>query len=87
MFQSNVIVNIIGKDLNLNNGAITKAIMNAAGNGIKQEFTNKAPNGANPGDIVVTSGGNMNCTAIYHSVMSSWEKSTSESVSYLSISK
>jgi O-acetyl-ADP-ribose deacetylase (regulator of RNase III) len=73
-------VNVVGKDLNLNHGAITSAILRAAGSGIEKECQTNAPNGVGYGDIVSTSGGNITCKAIYHGAVPEWSSGNGETV-------
>lgn len=69
-----VIVNTISKDLNLNSGPVSAAIAKAGGPSLQAEILASAPNGTPPGKIIVTSGGRLQCTHVYHGVLVAWDR-------------
>uniref|UniRef100_A0ABM0GYA3 Poly [ADP-ribose] polymerase n=1 Tax=Saccoglossus kowalevskii TaxID=10224 RepID=A0ABM0GYA3_SACKO len=70
-----VIVNTTQSTLNLNTGAVSKSILLAGGMRLQQEINSQKMSGitTNEGDVIVTSGGNMQCTNIYHVLCCSWD--------------
>lgn len=62
--KTTVIVNTIGSDFNLSNGAITKSITNAAGKGIQDEIRKKQNSYTNC--VIETGGHNLHCSSVYH---------------------
>lgn len=71
--QTDIIVNTVKDDLDLDNGAVSYAILYAAGPSIQQEVKDNAPNGLQAGEMVSSSGGNMKCKHIYHAHLCSWD--------------
>ncbi|KAK3600834.1 hypothetical protein CHS0354_014195 [Potamilus streckersoni] len=61
-----VIVNSTSQKLDLNTGAISKTVLLYGGASIQKECLQQYPNGINPGRVVVTNGGNLSCTKVYH---------------------
>ena len=57
------------KDLTLNTGSISKAILRAAGQTLKEECSQKYPNGIKYGQVAVTGGHGLKCRNIYHSAL------------------
>ena len=78
--QVDVIVNTTSKDLNLNGGGVSSSILRAAGVSIQQEAHQVSPGGIPRGQLVITSGGNLTCSNIYHGSMPNWKGSASEKV-------
>ena len=68
-----MIFNTTAKDLNLHSGAISKSIAAAAGPGVQNEVSQACPNGLHSGQHVVSSGGNLRCTQIFHAVLCNWD--------------
>lgn len=64
--KADVIVNTIAADCNLSLGLISKAILKKAGKKIQEEILRRKNN--NSTNIFVTSGHNLNCKAVYHTV-------------------
>ena len=73
LFQTEVIVNSVASNLDLNNGAISSAIYETAGPTIQQELTKNYPNGIKGGQLVSSSGGKMAWKKIYHSHLCNWD--------------
>ena len=80
--QAEVYVNTTSSDLSLTNGAVSKSILNAAGQTIQDEcsqFVSK--NGRlQPGDTAVTGPGNIPCKYIIHTAGSNYNGASSEKV-------
>ncbi|KAG9263154.1 poly ADP-ribose polymerase 14-like [Astyanax mexicanus] len=74
---SDVIVNSIAEDVNLSTGAVTKALLDAAGPQLQSEansyLTSFGLSKLNYGDIVDTAGYNLNCRKVYHAVCPFWK--------------
>ena len=60
--------------INLDSGMVSKSILQAAGQGIQTEVTQNSPSGVQPGQHVTSSGGNLSCKLIFHSVLSQWDQ-------------
>ncbi|XP_031164633.1 protein mono-ADP-ribosyltransferase PARP14-like isoform X3 [Sander lucioperca] len=70
---TDVIVNTISEDMNLNQGAVSKAILQAAGHGLQSAVRSEARARALPyGDVVITDGFNLKCQKVYHAVCPFW---------------
>lgn len=65
--KTSVIVNTIGSDFNLSNGAITKSIINSAGKGIQEEIIRKKPS-ITKHDVIETRGHKLHCSSVYHTI-------------------
>lgn len=76
ILQSDVIVNTVSEDLDLSKGAVSKALLSAAGPQLQAEtysrlkaFRTPSPN---HGDILATNGYNLNCLKVFHTVCPFW---------------
>jgi len=76
--QVDVIVNSASSDLDLSKNASAKALSIAAGPALQQEC--KAIGKVNSGDIVVTSGGKLNCRHVFHTSCATWNQQSGEQV-------
>lgn len=76
--QVDVIVNSASSDLDLSKNASAKALSNAAGSTLQQEC--KAIGKVNTGDIVVTSGGKLDCKHVFHTSCAAWNQQSGEQV-------
>ncbi|XP_061165013.1 protein mono-ADP-ribosyltransferase PARP15-like [Saccostrea echinata] len=74
--QVDMIVNSVGKSLNLDTGTLSKAIATAAGQQLKNECRVNYPSGLAEGNVVVTSAGNLKCKKICHACVPSHKKSS-----------
>ncbi|XP_062586748.1 protein mono-ADP-ribosyltransferase PARP14-like, partial [Saccostrea cucullata] len=74
--QVDMIVNSVGKNLNLDSGTLSKAITTAAGQQVRDECRRNHPSGVTEGDVVVTSAGNLKCKKICHACVPSHKKSS-----------
>ncbi|XP_073490630.1 protein mono-ADP-ribosyltransferase PARP14-like [Aquarana catesbeiana] len=81
--STDVIVNsVVGADLNLNRGAVSKALLSRAGSNM-QQLLNDASLGtqAAPGSVFSTDGCNLNCQEVLHVVTPHWDRQgTSETI-------
>ena len=68
-----MIFNTTAGDLQLNSGAVSKSIYQAAGPVIQAEVLQQCPRGLKVGRMVVSSGGALNCSHIYHTVLCNWD--------------
>ncbi|CAI9714769.1 Hypothetical predicted protein [Octopus vulgaris] len=75
-----VIVNSTSKNLQLNNGSISKLILNAAGPEIQNECNQKYPRGISTSEIAVTKGYNLNCKNVFHLVLPPWDVNSPDSI-------
>ncbi|XP_026883853.2 protein mono-ADP-ribosyltransferase PARP14-like isoform X1 [Electrophorus electricus] len=77
---SDVIVNTISEDLDLSKGAVSKALLQAAGKQLQIEaqshVANSGSSSLNYGDIVCTDGYNLNCERVFHTVCPFWKGGT-----------
>ncbi|KAM9858362.1 protein mono-ADP-ribosyltransferase PARP14-like isoform 2-T2 [Aulostomus maculatus] len=71
---TDAIVNTIAETMNLNQGAISKAILQAAGSRLQPALLSKA--GATTlqyGDVIVTDGFDLRCQKVFHAVCPLWD--------------
>lgn len=73
-----VIVNSANPNLDLTQGRASSSLLAAAGSRIQRECQQNYPRGLRPGEIAVTSGGNLRCTAIYHGVLTRYSSQRDE---------
>ena len=66
-------VNTTNEQLNLAMGTVSAIIAKLAGPVLQQECSLKAP--IKPGDVVVTSAGNLKCKHLLHTVLCSYDRS------------
>ena len=73
MLQVDVIVNTPTRKLNLRSGALSGALLKAAGRVLQEECRQNAPaGGIQYGETVVTSGGRLRCRAVVHGACCDW---------------
>ncbi|CAI9714768.1 protein mono-ADP-ribosyltransferase PARP14-like [Octopus vulgaris] len=72
-----VIVNSTAGDLQLNNGSISKYILNAAGSQIQVECNQKYPQGISTSEIAITKGYNLKCKKVFHLALPDWNENSS----------
>ncbi|XP_063346030.1 protein mono-ADP-ribosyltransferase PARP14-like [Pelmatolapia mariae] len=71
---TDVIVNTISEDMKLNQGAVSKAILSAAGSSLQDAIYSEAQRSTlRYGDVVVTDGYNLTCQKVFHAVCPSWD--------------
>lgn len=68
MIQVDVIVSTISGILDMSHGILARKILQQAGQSVQRECRSKAPNGLAVGEIVSTGGGNLQTSAILHTV-------------------
>lgn len=66
------IVSSSGCDLQLNRGSISGALLRSGGRTLLDECSSKAPSGIHLGEVVVTSGGQLQCKFVIHGACCSW---------------
>lgn len=81
IIKVDVIVNSANPNLDLTQGRASSSLLAAAGSRIQRECQQNYPRGLRPGEIAVTSGGNLRCTAIYHGVLTRYSSQRDEKVS------
>ncbi|KAI5107510.1 poly [ADP-ribose] polymerase 9, partial [Silurus meridionalis] len=69
--RTDVIVNTIGADLQLSSGQVSAALLNKAGRRIQEEIRSLKYGYASEGEILETSGHNLDCKEVYHTVCGS----------------
>uniref|UniRef100_A0A3Q2E0U3 Poly [ADP-ribose] polymerase n=1 Tax=Cyprinodon variegatus TaxID=28743 RepID=A0A3Q2E0U3_CYPVA len=90
MAGTDVIVNSVAENMNLNQGAVAKAISEAAGENLQMAILTEA--GVSTlqfGDVVITDGFNLQCQKVFHAVCPFWsngarqaEKELTDIISY-----
>ncbi|KAM6944682.1 protein mono-ADP-ribosyltransferase PARP14-like [Lycodopsis pacificus] len=71
---TDVIVNTMSEDMNLKQGAVSKALLQEAGSVLQSAVWSEAGASALPyGDVVVTAGFNLNCRKVFHAVCPPWD--------------
>uniref|UniRef100_A0A8C5Q2L0 Poly [ADP-ribose] polymerase n=1 Tax=Leptobrachium leishanense TaxID=445787 RepID=A0A8C5Q2L0_9ANUR len=77
---TDVIVNSVGKDLDLTSGAASRALFNKAGKDL-QDNLNKVSGGsqATDGSLFVTAGGGLSCSLVIHTVVPEWDAASNSS--------
>ena len=69
-----MIVNSTSKDLRLDQGLASKAVLRAAGGEMQKECNNNYPKGIRVGDIAVTGGYGLRCKKVYHVAVDNYER-------------
>jgi len=73
------LANSVGADFKLNNGAISRSILQAAGPEIERELKLVKPkSSARAGDIVVTRGHRLSASCVFHGVLKNWTNGKDE---------
>ncbi|XP_061184931.1 uncharacterized protein LOC133192944 [Saccostrea echinata] len=75
-----VIVNGTNPRLDLSQGRASSSLLAAAGRGIQRECRQNYPERLDPGEIAVTTGGNLACKAIYHGVLTKYSSKKDERI-------
>ena len=68
-----IIFNTTATNLDLKRGAVSRSILQAAGDIIQREVSDAKPNGLRVGEYVTSSGGNLKCKKIVHVVLRTWD--------------
>ena len=82
-FQTEVIVNTVAEDLALDKGAVSNAILGAAGPKLQKLVDGQNASGT-PGEVIVTDGCKLKSKQVFHVIAPSWDNSqgTAEKVKY-----
>lgn len=72
-FQTCVIVNTIAENLNLKQGAVSKALLSAAGSGLQSAVRTAGGRAVQFGDVVVTNGFKLSCKKVFHAICPFWD--------------
>uniref|UniRef100_A0A8K9XM88 Poly [ADP-ribose] polymerase n=1 Tax=Oncorhynchus mykiss TaxID=8022 RepID=A0A8K9XM88_ONCMY len=67
-----VVVNTVGDDLALNHGAVSNAILAAAGPQL-QTLVNQQGTAGRPGEVIVTTGCNLKSKQVFHTIAPHWD--------------
>ncbi|XP_040897571.1 protein mono-ADP-ribosyltransferase PARP14-like isoform X2 [Toxotes jaculatrix] len=71
---TDVIVNTISENMNLNQGAVSKAILEAAGSGLQLAVRSEAGAATlQHGSVVITDGFKLTCRKVFHAVCPFWD--------------
>ena len=73
MVQVNAIVNTTADNLDLNNGAVSKSLLMAAGQELQNEVKAKHPDKLKFGEIVKTKGHNLACDLVMHTALPNYD--------------
>ncbi|XP_030579266.1 protein mono-ADP-ribosyltransferase PARP14-like isoform X2 [Archocentrus centrarchus] len=72
--STDVIVNTISEDMNLKQGAVSKAILSAAGDTLQDAIYSEARRSKlQYGDVVITDGYRLRCQKVFHAVCPFWD--------------
>ena len=72
LIQVDVIVNSINAELRLDGGEVSNALLDIAGETLQEECDSIAPDGIEVGEVVVTSGGQLECQHVVHGACCGW---------------
>ena len=75
-----MIVNSTNAQLRLDKGFVSKALLDKGGRVLQDECQKYAPNGIRSGEVVVTSGGRLQCKIVIHGACCRWDGPRSEQV-------
>ncbi|CAC5406575.1 unnamed protein product [Mytilus coruscus] len=73
--QTDVVVNSTSQKLHLNDGLVSKALLNAAGDQIQSEISAKYPDGVACGELAISGGHNLYCALVFHCFLKRWTES------------
>ena len=68
-----MVVSVVGTELDLGNGAVSKAILSAAGPKL-QYLVNEQSKTGDIGDVIVTDGCKLKSNWVFHAVVPAWDK-------------
>ncbi|XP_076130779.1 protein mono-ADP-ribosyltransferase PARP14-like isoform X2 [Alosa pseudoharengus] len=72
--STEVVVNTVAENLNLTQGAVSKALLQAAGPQLQSAASNEARGGRmSYGEMVITDGFNLRCRKVFHTVCPPWD--------------
>ena len=78
--QVDAIVNSTNAQLRLDKGFVSKSLLDNGGRVLQDECQKYAPNGIRSGEVVVTSGGQLQCKIVIHGACCRWDGPRSEQV-------
>ncbi|GAA6082690.1 protein mono-ADP-ribosyltransferase PARP14 isoform X2 [Tachysurus ichikawai] len=85
--RSDIIVNTISEDLDLSKGAVSKALLDAAGSQLQSEINSHIKSFGrfrkNYGDLVDTKSYNLNCQRVFHTICPFWRGGNNSEVEVL----
>ncbi|XP_069139910.1 protein mono-ADP-ribosyltransferase PARP14-like isoform X2 [Argopecten irradians] len=70
--KADVLVNSTGRDLQLNVGLLSSSLLRHGGQILQTECSQRYSGGIVPGEVAVTTGGNLQCRKVYHGTFDSW---------------
>ncbi|KAG7261003.1 hypothetical protein CRUP_032037, partial [Coryphaenoides rupestris] len=70
--NTQAVVNVVGKDLDMEKGAVSKAILGAAGPYLQVLLTENGKTG-NFGDVIITKGCSLKSNVVFHAVVPPWD--------------
>ncbi|XP_029295286.1 protein mono-ADP-ribosyltransferase PARP14-like isoform X2 [Cottoperca gobio] len=70
---TDVIINTISEDMTLNQGAVSKAILQAAGPGLQAAVRSEAGATLTFCNVVITKGFNLKCLKVFHAICPVWD--------------
>ncbi|XP_073770752.1 protein mono-ADP-ribosyltransferase PARP14-like isoform X2 [Danio rerio] len=77
--SADVIVNTISEDMDLRKGAVSNALLQAAGHQLQSEIKRASKSyKLNTGEIVITDGYNLKCSRVFHVVCPFWRHGSEE---------
>ncbi|XP_052712257.1 protein mono-ADP-ribosyltransferase PARP15-like [Crassostrea angulata] len=85
--EVDVIVNSTSDKLKLRHGRGSRALLEAAGNGLQTECDQKYPTGITKGDVAVTGPGNLRCKSACHGCLKKYGSNDAEKIHMEFISK
>ena len=68
-----MVVNVVGEQLDLDSGAVSKAILSAAGPKL-QILVNEQRKTGDMGEVIMTDGCNLKSSLVFHAVVPAWDK-------------
>ncbi|XP_052261029.1 protein mono-ADP-ribosyltransferase PARP14-like isoform X2 [Dreissena polymorpha] len=68
-----VIVNTTSRNLDLNNGTVSKTILRQAGHEIQDDLKQMFPTGISEGQVAITKGYKLKCSNVIHGAVSNWD--------------
>lgn len=80
-------MNTISEDLDLSKGAVSKALLQTAGQQLQAEITTAAySDNLNYGEMVITDGYKLKCRKVFHVVCPFWKQGSADGVRITNLS-
>ncbi|NXG00860.1 PAR14 polymerase, partial [Sakesphorus luctuosus] len=76
---TSIVVNSVGKDLQLDKGPLAKALLSKAGPMLQTELYKEGRGRAEEGSVFKTKGYNLHCSVVLHAVVPAWSQKTTSS--------